>query len=56
MEDRAQATEEVSTSLCLKKYLTVTAYPARNDDLRECITVAKYKNQLTWNRTEHGEW
>eukprot|EP00579_Thalassiosira_antarctica_P001155 CAMPEP_0201868624 /NCGR_PEP_ID=MMETSP0902-20130614/2426_1 /ASSEMBLY_ACC=CAM_ASM_000551 /TAXON_ID=420261 /ORGANISM="Thalassiosira antarctica, Strain CCMP982" /LENGTH=424 /DNA_ID=CAMNT_0048393983 /DNA_START=10 /DNA_END=1284 /DNA_ORIENTATION=- len=55
-EDRAQATEEASTSLCLKKYLNVSAYPARDDDLREYITVAKYKDQLSWNRTEQGEW
>ena len=55
-EDRAQATEEASTSLCLKKHLNVTAYPARDDELREYITVDQYKNQLTWNRTEQGEW
>lgn len=55
-EDRAQATEEASTSLCLKRHLNVSAYPARDDELRECISVAKYKDQLTWNRTEQGEW
>lgn len=55
-EDRAQATEEASTSLCAYKYLNVTAYAARDDELREHITVAKYKDVLTWNRTEQGEW
>ena len=55
-EDRAQATEEATTSLCLKRHLNVTAYAARDDDLREYIAVAKYKDVLTWNRTEQGEW
>mmetsp|Transcript_31211 Transcript_31211/g.75469 ORF Transcript_31211/g.75469 Transcript_31211/m.75469 type:complete len:438 (-) Transcript_31211:178-1491(-) len=55
-EDRAQATEEASTSLCLKTHLNVSAYPARDDQLREHITIAKYKDVLTWNRTEQGEW
>lgn len=55
-EDRAQATEEATTSLCLKQYLNVSAYPARDDELREHITVSKYRDVLTWNRTEQGEW
>lgn len=55
-EDRGQATEEASTSLCLKQHLNVSAYPARDDELREYITIAKYKDQLKWNRTEQGEW
>ena len=55
-EDRAQATEEATTSLCLKQFLNVSAYPARDDELRECVTVAKFRDQLTWNRTEQGEW
>ena len=55
-EDRAQATEEATTSLCLKRHLNVTAYPARDDEMREYIAVAKYKDVLTWNRTEQGEW
>ena len=55
-EDRAQATEEASTSLCLARNLNVTAEPARDEELREYITIAKYKDVLTWNRTEQGEW
>mmetsp|Transcript_1136 Transcript_1136/g.2387 ORF Transcript_1136/g.2387 Transcript_1136/m.2387 type:complete len:446 (-) Transcript_1136:1-1338(-) len=55
-EDRAHATEEVTTSLCLKKHLDVDAYPARDDELREFVTIAKIKEVLTWNRTEQGEW
>ena len=55
-EDRAQATEEASTSLCLKQHLNVSAYPARDDQLRETIAISKYKEVLTWNRTEQGEW
>mmetsp|Transcript_7982 Transcript_7982/g.18001 ORF Transcript_7982/g.18001 Transcript_7982/m.18001 type:complete len:424 (-) Transcript_7982:1116-2387(-) len=55
-EDRAQATEEATTSQCLKENLNVSAYAARDDDLREYITIAKYKDTLTWNRTEQGEW
>ena len=55
-EDRAQATEEATTSLCLKQHLNVSAYAARDDEEREYITVAKYKDVLTWNRTEQGEW
>ena len=55
-EDRAQATEEASTSLCLARHLNVTAYAARDDQVREHITVAKFDDVLTWNRTEQGEW
>lgn len=55
-EDRAQATEEASTSLCLHQYLNVSAYPARDDEVRETISISKYKEVLTWNRTEQGEW
>ncbi|KAL7541434.1 hypothetical protein ACHAXR_010932 [Thalassiosira sp. AJA248-18] len=55
-EDRAQATEEVSTSYCLKTHLNVSAYPARDDEMREYISVSKFKDVLKWNRTEQGEW
>lgn len=55
-EDRAEATEEASTAQCLHEFLNVTAYAARDDDLREYITLSRYKDQLTWNRTEQGEW
>ncbi len=55
-EDRAHATEEVTTSLCLKEHLDVDAFPARDDQLREFVTIAKIKEVLTWNRTEQGEW
>ncbi|KAL7460337.1 hypothetical protein ACHAXS_000796 [Conticribra weissflogii] len=55
-EDRSHATEEVSTSLCLKEGLGVTAEAARDGDLREFVMLDPYHNQLTWNRTEQGEW
>jgi len=55
-EDRAQATEEATTALCLNQHLNISAYAARDDELREHITVAKFDDQLTWNRTEQGEW
>lgn len=50
-EDRAQATEEVATSLCLKQHLT-----ARDKHHREYVIPSKFNNLLTWNRTEQGEW
>mmetsp|Transcript_28324 Transcript_28324/g.58023 ORF Transcript_28324/g.58023 Transcript_28324/m.58023 type:complete len:444 (-) Transcript_28324:237-1568(-) len=55
-EDRSHATEEVSTSLCLNDGLGVTAEAARDGDLREFVMLDPYHNQLTWNRTEQGEW
>eukprot|EP01082_Thalassiosira_pseudonana_P005527 g4848.t1 g4848 contig18:57135-58478(-) len=55
-EDRAGATEEVSTSLCLKDKLDVTAEAARDEEMREYVMVDPYHNHLTWNRTEQGEW
>jgi len=55
-EDRAEASEEVTTSLCLKKHLNVDAEPARDDQLREYITIDKINMVLTWNRKEQGEW
>lgn len=55
-EDRAKATEEATTSLCLKRHLDVDAEAARDDQLREYVTIEKIKNVLTWNRTEQGEW
>ena len=36
--------------------MNVTAYAARDDQVREHITVAKFDDVLTWNRTEQGEW
>ncbi|KAL7485489.1 hypothetical protein ACHAW6_011098 [Cyclotella cf. meneghiniana] len=55
-EDRAEATEEVTTSLCLKKHLNIDAEPARDDQLREYITIDKINMVLSWNRKEQGEW
>jgi len=55
-EDRPQASEEISTSVCLKKELNVSAEPMRDDEMREYVTVDPYHNHLTWNRTEQGEW
>ena len=55
-EDRAEASEEVTTSLCLKQKLGIDAEPARDDQLREYITVDKIHLQLDWNRTKQGEW
>ena len=55
-EDRPQASEEISTSLCLKVGLNVEAEPARDDALREYVMVDPYHNHLNWNRTEQGEW
>ena len=55
-EDRSHASEEVSTSLCLRDQLNVTAEPARDEELREYVMLDPYANHLTWNRTEQGEW
>ena len=55
-EDRAQATEEVTTSLCLKQHLNVDAEPARDKQHREYVIPSKFNSMLTWNRTEQGEW
>ncbi|KAL7535674.1 hypothetical protein ACHAXR_006657 [Thalassiosira sp. AJA248-18] len=55
-EDRPQASEEISTAMCLKKGLNVTVEPMRDDELREYVMVDPYHNHLTWNRTEQGEW
>ena len=55
-EDRPRASEEISTSLCLKVGLNVEAEPARDDALREYVMVDPYHNHLNWNRTEQGEW
>lgn len=55
-EDRAHATEEASTSICLHEQLNISAYPARDDTKREFIALDKYQSVLTWNRTEQGEW
>jgi hypothetical protein len=55
-EDRAQATEEVTTSLCLKQHLNVDAEPARDTHNREYVIPSKFNNMLTWNRTDQGEW
>ena len=57
-EDRAEATEEASTSICLLELLNVSAYPARDEELQEYeyVSLDRYKNVLPWNRTEQGEW
>ena len=55
-EDRAHATEEASTSICLQEQLNISAYPARDENMREYIALDKYQSVLTWNRTEQGEW
>jgi hypothetical protein len=55
-EDRAEASEEVTTSLCLKQKLNIDAEPARDDQLREYITIDKINFVLGWNRKEQGEW
>eukprot|EP00573_Skeletonema_grethae_P000549 CAMPEP_0201691180 /NCGR_PEP_ID=MMETSP0578-20130828/4415_1 /ASSEMBLY_ACC=CAM_ASM_000663 /TAXON_ID=267565 /ORGANISM="Skeletonema grethea, Strain CCMP 1804" /LENGTH=484 /DNA_ID=CAMNT_0048176337 /DNA_START=16 /DNA_END=1470 /DNA_ORIENTATION=+ len=55
-EDRAHATEEVTTSQCLREHLNIEPEAARDDQLREYITIDKYPLVLTWNRTEQGEW
>jgi len=55
-EDRAHATEEVTTSQCLREHLNIEPEAARDDQLREYVTIDKYPLVLTWNRTEQGEW
>lgn len=55
-EDRAHATEEVTTSQCLRDHLNIEPEAARDDQLREYITIDQYHLVLTWNRTEQGEW
>lgn len=55
-EDRAHATEEATTSLCLKQHLNVDAEPARDKQHREYVIPSRFNNMLTWNRTEQGEW
>eukprot|EP00956_Cyclotella_meneghiniana_P011473 scaffold16121_cov68-Cyclotella_meneghiniana.AAC.1 len=55
-EDRAEASEEVTTSLCLKQKLNIDAEPTRDDKLREYITIDKINFVLGWNRKEQGEW
>jgi hypothetical protein len=55
-EDRAHATEEVTTSQCLKDHLNIDPEPARDEYQREYITIDKYPLVLGWNRTEQGEW
>jgi hypothetical protein len=55
-EDRAHATEEVTTSQCLRDHLHIEPEPARDDQLREYITIDQYPLVLSWNRTEQGEW
>jgi len=55
-EDRAHATEEVTTSTCLREHLKIEPEAARDDQMREYITIDKYPLVLAWNRTEQGEW
>jgi len=55
-EDRPEASEEISTSLCLYEKLNVTAESMVDDEMRQYIMVDPYHNMLTWNRTEQGEW
>ena len=55
-EDRREASEEISTSFCLKEKLNVTAESALDPEMRQYIMVDPYHNQLTWNRTEQGDW
>jgi hypothetical protein len=54
--DRAEATEEASTSVCLFENLNVSAHAAWDDNMREYASLDRYKDVLTWNRTEQGEW
>eukprot|EP00984_Skeletonema_dohrnii_P034009 scaffold32617_cov61-Skeletonema_dohrnii-CCMP3373.AAC.1 len=51
-EDRAHATEEVTTSTCLREHLKIEPEAARDDQMREYITIDKYPLVLAWNRTE----
>eukprot|EP00956_Cyclotella_meneghiniana_P015342 scaffold23394_cov42-Cyclotella_meneghiniana.AAC.9 len=55
-EDRAGATEEVSTSKCLKYELNILPDEAIDDHHRDYIMLDPYENHLKWNRTEQGEW
>jgi hypothetical protein len=55
-EDRAHATEEATTSLCLKQHLNVDAEPARDKQEREYVIPSRFNNMLTWDRKEQGEW
>mmetsp|Transcript_38318 Transcript_38318/g.70297 ORF Transcript_38318/g.70297 Transcript_38318/m.70297 type:complete len:482 (+) Transcript_38318:26-1471(+) len=55
-EDRPKASEEITTSMCLKKELNITAEPMLDDEMREYVMLDPYHNMLTWNRTEQGEW
>ncbi|KAL7548506.1 hypothetical protein ACHAWF_011798 [Thalassiosira exigua] len=55
-EDRPQASEEISTSMCLLKGLNVTLEPMRDDKGREYVLTPSLRPQVGWNRTEQGEW
>lgn len=55
-EDRAGATEEVSTAKCLKNELGITPEEAIDNDHRDFIMLDPYENHLGWNRTAQGEW
>jgi len=55
-EDRSHATEEVTTSLCLKQHLGVDPEPARDKQHREYVIPSQYNSMLTWDRKEQGEW
>lgn len=55
-EDRAGATEEVSTAKCLKNELGIEPEEAVDDQHRDFIMLDPYENHLDWNRTKQGEW
>ncbi|KAL3782697.1 hypothetical protein ACHAWO_010820 [Cyclotella atomus] len=55
-EDRAGATEEVSTSKCLKYELGVLPEDALDDHHRDFVMLDPFENHLEWNRTKQGEW
>jgi hypothetical protein len=55
-EDRAGATEEVSTSKCLKFELGVYPEDTLDDHHRDYIMLDPFENHLEWNRTKQGEW
>ena len=55
-EDREGATEEVTTSKCLRYELGIEPEEAVDDNHRDFVMLDPYENHLDWNRTKQGEW
>lgn len=54
-EDRSGATEEVTTSKCLRYELKVEPEEAIDDNHRDFFMTSSYEDHLDWNRTKQGE-